>query len=689
MKQPTKKENPAVAAAGLKTEQTIADGLQPDRTAAAVFLQWIEPEAGSFCFRTFPDLGNGAGHNYTGTLAQHAEALAADNATGHGVFAVISAGGHKARDITRVRAVFADLDGAPLEPVLAFALQPHMVVESSPGRFHAYWLCDGLPLAQFADVQRSIAARFGSDPSVIDLPRVMRLPGFIHAKGSPFLSRVLQWNAHPRFTAEQVLTQFPPVAGERVTAPGTGDAEGVTVEDAGTRHADLIALAVRLARSGVSQATALAAVEAEDERGRWSRDVPEGERLAAVSSAFAKIASGEISREVDPWAVGFGRAPLPAGAVAIHETVGPRFVLTPARELLKTPEPLQWLVGGMLLPATSSMLVGDPAAGKSLLAIEWACCIALGRDWLGRPVASGLVVYLAGEGHHGIARRLKAWSLAHLVELDAAPLVVSDRGASLNDPASLALVVEAIDAAAVIYGMPALVVVDTLHRNLAGDENSAADTAAYFHAVDVLRTRYGAHVLTVHHSGHASKDRGRGSSSLRAAVDTELLLGVAGDIRTLTVSKQKDGPTAYPMHFQLQEIALPWLAADGEPETSVILAPSMAGPSRVRQLPPSLRLALDTLRDCGGSSVSLETWRAAFYERHPGDSQDAKKKAFRRARAELAELQQISVENDNYRITGQMGHGPGHNPQRPGPDRATPLRGGPLARVETQEGGNL
>lgn len=657
-----------------------------DATAAASFLQWLAPAASDFCFRTFPDAGTGGGRNYSVSLQQYADALAADNAAGRGVFVVVNEGGHKGAEITRVRAVFADLDGAPLEPVLACALLPHIVVESSPGRFHAYWLCDGLPLAQFADVQRSIAACFGSDPSVIDLPRVMRLPGFIHAKGLPFLSRVIQWNPHARFTSEQVLAQFPPVAGERVTAPGTGDAEGVTVEDAGTRHADLIALAVRLARSGVSQATALAAVEAEHDRGRWSRDVPEGERAAAVSSAFAKIASGEITREADPWAVGFGRAPLPVGAVAMQETAGPRFKLTPAGELVQTPKPLQWLVRDVLLPATSSMLVGDPAAGKSLLVIDWASCVALGRDWLGRPVASGLVVYLAGEGHHGIARRLKAWSLAHLADLDAAPLVVSDRGASLNDPASLALVVEAIDAAAVTHGMPVLVVVDTLHRNLAGDENSAADTAAYFHAVDVLRTRYGAHVLTVHHSGHASKDRGRGSSSLRAAVDTELLLGVAGDIRTLTVSKQKDGPTADPMHFQLQEIPLPWLAADGEPETSVILAPSMAGPSRVRQLPPSLRLALDTLRDCGDGSISLETWRAAFYERHPGDSQDAKKKAFRRARAELTELQQISVENDNYRITGQTGHGPGHASQRPGPDRATPLRGGPLARVEASEG---
>lgn len=669
------------AATGLRIEQNAT--FETDITAAGQFLQWIDPTADSWCLRTFPDTGTGPGRNYTGSLQEHTAAISADNAAGRGVFVVVNEGGHKGAEIQRVRAVFADLDGAPLEPVTAFHLQPHIVVESSPGKWHAYWLCDGVPLAQFEGVQLAIAARFNSDPSVSDLPRVMRLPGYCHLKSEPYLSRVVEWNAHPRFTAAQIFEAFPPIARARTVAPGTGDAEGVVVEDAGTRHADLIALAVRLARSGVSQATALATVEAEDERGRWSRDMPESERAAAVSSAYAKIASGEISREVDPWAVGFGRAPLPPGVVAAPLPTSPRFALTSARELLKTPEPLQWLVRDLLLPATSSMLVGDPAAGKSLLVIDWAACIALGHDWIGRPVAPGFVVYLAGEGHHGIARRLKAWALAHLTDLDAAPLVVSDRGASLNDPASLSQVVEAIDAAAATYGMPVLVVVDTLHRNLAGDENSAADTAAYFHAVDVLRTRYGAHVLTVHHSGHASKDRGRGSSSLRAAVDTELLLGVAGDIRTLTVSKQKDGPTADPMHFQLQEIALPWLAAEGEPETSVILAPSLAGPSRTRSLSPSLRLALDTLASCGDGPVPLESWRVAFYERHTGDTADAKKKAFRRARTELVQLQQITAANDEYTIAGQSGPNAGHGPTRPGPDRATPFRGGPLARHAT------
>jgi len=91
-----------------------------------------------------------------------------------------------------VRAVFVDLDGAPLEPVLTCGLEPHIVCESSPGRFHAYWLCDDCPLDKFESVQRALARRFAGDGSVHDLPRVLRVPGFVHAKGEPFLSHVLE-----------------------------------------------------------------------------------------------------------------------------------------------------------------------------------------------------------------------------------------------------------------------------------------------------------------------------------------------------------------------------------------------------------------------------------------------------------------------------------------------------------------
>jgi RepB DNA-primase from phage plasmid len=87
--------------------------------------------------------------------------------------------------------VFVDLDGSTLQPVMACGLDPHIVVESSPGRFHAYWRVDALPLDQFGPVQRTIADRFNGDRTVTDLCRVMRLPGFPHRKAVPFMTKVI------------------------------------------------------------------------------------------------------------------------------------------------------------------------------------------------------------------------------------------------------------------------------------------------------------------------------------------------------------------------------------------------------------------------------------------------------------------------------------------------------------------
>src|SRR3546814_17654275 len=48
-----------------------------------------------------------------------------------------------------------------------------------------------MPLGDFKRAQQSLAALYGGDPAVCDLPRIMRLPGYTHAKGEPFASRLL------------------------------------------------------------------------------------------------------------------------------------------------------------------------------------------------------------------------------------------------------------------------------------------------------------------------------------------------------------------------------------------------------------------------------------------------------------------------------------------------------------------
>lgn len=172
------------------------------------FLRMLDPNAAGFFYRTFDDTGacrKELTRKYDGKLKPIINELRRLNAAGAGVFVVVNEGGQVKADITRVRAVFADTDGAPLEPLLALA--PHMVVESSLGKWHVYWLVtDDFQLDQFSSIQEAIAAKYGTDPAVKDLPRVMRLPGFNHHKGTPYPTRLIQYNKDlPRYTADEIV----------------------------------------------------------------------------------------------------------------------------------------------------------------------------------------------------------------------------------------------------------------------------------------------------------------------------------------------------------------------------------------------------------------------------------------------------------------------------------------------------
>ncbi len=85
----------------------------------------------------------------------------------------------------RPRALFADADSKEqaarcLSQLKACGVYPSMAVNS--GRGHHFYFCTDVPRDQFSMLQMQLIAKFGSDPAVKDLPRVMRLPGTLHLK---------------------------------------------------------------------------------------------------------------------------------------------------------------------------------------------------------------------------------------------------------------------------------------------------------------------------------------------------------------------------------------------------------------------------------------------------------------------------------------------------------------------------
>lgn len=179
--------------------------LEINHKEAERFLSMLAAEDSLFTFQTFAESEKKdtlQAKVLHGTFLQHRDELIQLNKNGAGVFVMVNEGDGKCHDgaktcrtsksVVSVRALFVDLDGAPLEPALKSELSPSMIIQTSTLRYHVYWLVDDCPLDRFKPLQQGLAKQFNGDPSVCDLPRVMRLPGFYHLKGKPIMVELIQ-----------------------------------------------------------------------------------------------------------------------------------------------------------------------------------------------------------------------------------------------------------------------------------------------------------------------------------------------------------------------------------------------------------------------------------------------------------------------------------------------------------------
>jgi hypothetical protein len=193
---------------------------------ATRFLDRLSSPSQPHTFQTFDDDKERKNQSLVrilhGTLDDVLTDLTFINAAGGGVYVCINATdfkGRRAENVTTVRANYADLDGAPVEPVLLADPPAHVIIETSPDRFSAFWFVEGESLEEFEAIQKRLAVTFNSDPSVHDLPRVMRLPGFFHNKAAPFRSRIVKWQNAPNYTPADLK----PLLGEiPVSSKGNG-----------------------------------------------------------------------------------------------------------------------------------------------------------------------------------------------------------------------------------------------------------------------------------------------------------------------------------------------------------------------------------------------------------------------------------------------------------------------------------
>ena len=253
------------------------------------------------------------------------------------------------------------------------------------------------------------------------------------------------------------------------------------------------------------------------------------------------------------------------------------------------PAPISWLVKGWVQDHALIMVHGPSGGGKTFVVLDWCLRMASGMsEWCGLKVKPGSVVYLAGEGHHGLRGRIAAWKSHH--SAGHLSMWLSKDGCDLNKPEGYTKVAEQLRK---LSDTPKLVVVDTLHRFLDGDENSPLDTKTMIDACNRIMTEFGCSVILVHHTGvsEEAQHRARGSSAWRGALDIEVSILPSKDGAPMQIiqRKSKDAEMSETVFVSLQSVQIPrWFDEDGQPVTSAVVIESEAPAQKTEKIDAKL-----------------------------------------------------------------------------------------------------
>ncbi|MFH0826075.1 MAG: AAA family ATPase [Pseudomonadota bacterium] len=496
-------------------------------------------DTATLCFQTFDDSKEKPleltfqGH---GTLEALKGKLTELNRKGAGISVTVNetdGKGRTAENITAVRALFLDLDGAPIEPVRDSACPPDLVVQTSkgpPARYHCYWFLKDVELNEFTGIQRALAERFDGDPSVKDLPRVMRLPGFYHRKKEPFLVEILEAREGPHYSKDDLISGLGLTIESPQTVPRAEVVSASTRVTQGTRHNHLKTLAAKLRNTGISR-----------------EGLSQGLLGENGSVCYPPLQDSEVET-IAKWVL----TKDGAGGYVPPETIT-------VKDLLSKDFPqMKWIVGNIIPPGLT-LLSGKQKLGKSWLALSIACSVAYGETAIGRFETSKCGVLFIGleDSERRLAERIRMLGFNNGIDsirvaTDWLPL---DRGG-----------LEAIEKD-IVSSNTRFVVIDTVPRirsDRRGRDSYAHDYAD-FGALQNLAQRYDVGVLGLTHTRKLKADDPfdaiSGTRGVSGAADTTVVMNKAGDGATIHI----EGRDVEPGLYRLRRDGPRWVVSDEAP----------------------------------------------------------------------------------------------------------------------------
>ncbi len=149
--------------------------------------------------------------------------LKEENAKRRGVHFVVNGGGNTDTDVLKsgcCKAQFMEIDDCPfdeqIERLNAFPLEPSIIIKTKKS-LHCYWLLEEGKIKFFREVQAQFAKHFGSDASIQNESRVMRLYGFNHCKQEPpVMVKLIKFTPDLKYTQEQLAKTLPQLTGDEL-----------------------------------------------------------------------------------------------------------------------------------------------------------------------------------------------------------------------------------------------------------------------------------------------------------------------------------------------------------------------------------------------------------------------------------------------------------------------------------------
>lgn len=330
-------------------------------------------------------------------------------------------------------------------------------------------------------------------------------------------------------------------------------------------------------------------------------------------------------------------------------------------DMMAAMKPADWVIKNLLERGSNTLLFGESGACKSLIAMDWAFCIGNGIAWHGHKVKQGTVIVIAGEGHRGLAMRMQA--LKQKYNMPPRNIYFSTRSVNLLDKDAVLHVIGILDGLD-LKEPPSAIFIDTMHRNMYGDENSSEDMAVFLGNMEILAKKYNAAIIPVHHSGHGDKGRARGSSAIKAGMDAEFCMTKKSKMEvTLSCTKSKDFNAGSNMDFMIKVVPLEgacFFDADENKQVEGVYLEYIgvnADQPKLKQAAQKCLEGLETALSAVGMDakaytldenakkvVTLEKWRPFAYEAIGGKSSKENCSRFSDGKNDL--IKQGFVKND-------------------------------------------